>query len=144
MDRATAEQLVADFVAAYNTGDPDLFDRCLVPDYRHPNPAVPDRAAFKAVVARWCEVVADLSLTVEDLVVEGDRIVVRMTFSGRQVGEVLGIPATGREFSVGLIDIFQVADGRLARHWDQMDLLGLHRQLGALPPAAVPAPAARS
>jgi predicted ester cyclase len=140
MDRATAERLVGDFVSAYNTGNPELLDRCLAADYRHPNPAVPDRAAFKAVVGRWCSVVADLELSVRDLVVEGDKIVARMTFSGRQVGEMLGLAPTGRVFSVGLIDIFLVEDGRLAQHWDEMDLLGLHRQLGALPePATAPA-----
>ncbi|HEY2099753.1 ester cyclase [Amycolatopsis sp. NBC_01480] len=140
MDRATAERLVGDFVSAYNTGNPELLDRCLAADYRHPNPAVPDRAAFKAVVGRWCSVVADLELAVQDLIVEGDKIVARMTFSGRQVGEMLGIAPTGRVFSVGLIDIFLVEDGLLAQHWDEMDLLGLHRQLGALPePVAAPA-----
>jgi predicted ester cyclase len=140
MDRATAERLVGDFVNAYNTGNPELLDRCLAADYRHPNPAVPDRAAFKAVVGRWCSVVADLELAVQDLIVEGDKIVARMTFSGRQVGEMLGIAPTGRVFSVGLIDIFLVEDGLLAQHWDEMDLLGLHRQLGALPePVAAPA-----
>jgi predicted ester cyclase len=140
MDRATAERLVGDFVNAYNTGNPELLDRCLAADYRHPNPAVPDRAAFEAVVGRWCSVVADLELAVQDLIVEGDKIVARMTFSGRQVGEMLGIAPTGRVFSVGLIDIFLVEDGLLAQHWDEMDLLGLHRQLGALPePVAAPA-----
>ncbi|SEO89837.1 ester cyclase [Amycolatopsis saalfeldensis] len=140
MDRATAERLVGDFVSAYNTGNPELLDRCLAAGYRHPNPAVPDRTAFKAVVGRWCSAVADLELAVRDLVVEGDKIVARMTFSGRQVGEMLGIAPTGRAFSVGLIDIFLVEDGLLAQHWDEMDLLGLHRQLGALPePVAAPA-----
>jgi predicted ester cyclase len=137
MDRATAQRLVDDFVNAYNTRDPDLLDRCLAADYRHPNPAVPDRATFKAVVGRWCEVVEDLHLAVRDLIVDGDKIVVRMTFSGRQVGEMLGIPPTHRTFSIGLIDIFLVENGRLAQHWDEMDLLGLHRQLGALPEPAV-------
>ncbi|WP_269857899.1 ester cyclase [Streptomyces sp. RPT161] len=142
MDRATAQRLVDDFVNAYNTGNADLLDRCMAADYRHPNPAVPDRAAFKAVVGRWCDAVDDLELVVRDLVVEGDKIVARMTFSGRQVGEVLGIAPTNRTFSVGLIDIFLVENGLLAQHWDEMDLLGLHRQLGALPEAA--APSARS
>ncbi|MFG3435599.1 ester cyclase [Nonomuraea sp. NPDC047897] len=130
MDTALAEQLVSDFVGAYNSGDLALLDRCLAADYRHPNPAVPDRAAFKQVVGRWRENVESLKLTVDDLVVGSDKIVVRMTFSGRQVGEVLGIPPTGKTFSIGLIDIFLVENGLLAQHWDQMDLLGLYRQLG--------------
>lgn len=132
MDRSQAERLVSDFVGAYNTGDLDLIDRCMAADYRHPNPAVGDRAAFRAVVGRWCRAVESLKLVVDDLIVDGDKIVVRMTFSGKQVGEMLGIPPTGREFSVGLIDIFLVENGLLAQHWDEMDLLGLYRQLGAV------------
>jgi steroid delta-isomerase-like uncharacterized protein len=139
MDRSAAHRLVEDFVAAYNTGNPDLLDRCLAADYRHPNPAIPDRAAFKKVVARWVSVVADLELAVHDIIVDGDKIVVRMTFSGRQVGDIMGIPLTDRTFSVGLIDIFQVENGLLAEHWDEMDLLGLHRQLGSLPEPATAA-----
>lgn len=122
------------FLAAYNEGDVGHLDHCLHPDYRHPNPAV-ERGigGMRAAVSRWAASVEDLSLTLDDLVVEGDKVVARMTFSGRQVGTILNIPPSGNRFSVGLIDIFLVEDGLFAQHWDEMDLLGLHRQLGALP-----------
>ncbi|MFE4589769.1 ester cyclase [Streptomyces laurentii] len=134
MDRAAVQQLMEHFLAAYNEGDPRHLDHCLHPEYRHPNPAV-ERGieGMRAAIRRWASTVEDLSLTLDDLVVEGDKAVARMTFSGRQVGPILGIPASGRRFSVGLIDIFLIEDGLFAQHWDEMDLLGLHRQLGALP-----------
>lgn len=139
MEREAAERLVDHFVAAYNDGDLGHLDHCIAADYRHPNPAVArGRDSMRAAVTRWRRAVESPKLTVEDLIVDGDKIVARMTFSGRQVGEILGIPPGGREFSVGLIDIFLVENGMLAQHWDEMDLLGLHRQLGALPAADQP------
>lgn len=134
MDREHALRLMDHFLAAYNEGDPRHLDHCLHPDYRHPNPAV-ERGieGMRAAVRRWSAAVEDLRLTLDDLIVEGDKVVARMTFSGRQVRTVMGIPPSDRRFSVGLIDIFLVEEGLLAQHWDQMDLLGLHRQLGALP-----------
>jgi predicted ester cyclase len=133
MDRGHAEHLVSHFVAPYNDGDLNHFDECLAVAYRHPNPASQGRDGMRKAVRRWRDAVDPISLTLDDLIVEGDKIVARMTFAGRQVGDILGIPASGRTFSVGLIDIFLVEDGLLAQHWDQMDLLGLYRQLGALP-----------
>ncbi|GGK82697.1 hypothetical protein Ppa06_59990 [Planomonospora parontospora subsp. parontospora] len=134
LNRESALRLMEHFLAAYNEGEPKHLDHCLHPDYRHPNPAA-ERGieGMRAAVRRWAASVEDLRLTLDDLVVEGDKVVARMTFSGRQVGTILGIPPSGERFSVGLIDIFLVEDGLFARHWDQMDLLGLHRQLGALP-----------
>ncbi|TDC63684.1 ester cyclase [Micromonospora sp. KC207] len=136
MDRDDALRLVDDFVGAYNDGDLSRLDRCVAAGYRHPNPAAAQgRDGMKQAVARWCSAVDGLRLPVEDVIVEGDKIVVRMTFSGRRVGAILDIPPSGREFSIGLVDIFVVEDGLLAGHWDEMDRLGLYRQLGAPVPA---------
>ncbi len=135
-----AHRLLEHFTAAYDTGDVAHLDKCLAPDYRHPNPAVARGIdGMRDAVRRWHAAVESPRLTVEDVVVDaaGHKVVARMTFSGRQVGDVLGIPASGRHFSIGLIDIFLVENGLFAQHWDQMDLLGLHRQLGAIP--AIPA-----
>src|ERR1041385_3231363 len=52
------------------------------------------------------------TFTVEDVVAEADRVVVRWTNSGRHVGDFLGIPATDRPFAIAGIDVYRVADGR--------------------------------
>ncbi|MBN0043319.1 ester cyclase [Streptomyces actuosus] len=134
MDRTHAQRLMDHFLAAYNEGDPRHLDHCLHPDYRHPDPSV-ERGieGMRAAVRRWAAAIENLRLALDDLVVEDDKVVARMTFSGRQTGTVLGIPPSGRRFSIGLIDIFLVEEGLFAQHWDQIDRLGLHRQLGAVP-----------
>lgn len=69
--------------------------------------------------------------TVEDIIAEGDRVVVRWTQRGTHVGEFFGAPGSGRAFAGRGIDIYRVAeDGCLAEHWHEVDLFGLLSQLG--------------
>lgn len=82
----------------------------------------------------------DPHFTIEDVVAEGDRVVVRWTNSGTNVGDFLGIPATGRTFSIPGIDIYRLEDGRLAEHWHVVDVFGHMVQLGVIPaPQGAPA-----
>ena len=67
------------------------------------------------------------------MIAEDDRVAARVTASARQVGEFMGIPPSGRSYTIGEIHIFRVRGGRIAEHWHQADLLGMMRQLGALP-----------
>ena len=54
-------------------------------------------------------------------------------FHGTHTGELLGIPPTGREVEILVIDVVRVADGRIVEHWGIVDRLGLLQQLGAIP-----------
>lgn len=75
----------------------------------------------------------DLRYEVEDLVAEGDRVAVRWTATGTHRGTFMAIPPTGRAMSITGMDLFRVADGRLAEAWVNSDFLGLLQQLGAIP-----------
>ena len=75
--------------------------------------------------------------TLEDMIAEGDKVVVRWTNRGTHVGEFMGIPPTGKSFSIAGIDIHRLSNGKLAEHWHVVDLFGQMQQLGLLPqPAA--------
>jgi steroid delta-isomerase-like uncharacterized protein len=74
--------------------------------------------------------------TIEDLVAEGDRVVVRWTNAGTHVGDFAGIPATGKTFEISGVDIYRVADGRLREHWHVIDQFSMLGQLGLLPEAS--------
>jgi predicted ester cyclase len=71
----------------------------------------------------------DLRLVVHDRIFGADKIVARNTWSGTHQGALLGIAPTGKSVTIGTIDIWRVADGRLAEHWDVIDIAGLERQL---------------
>ena len=71
---------------------------------------------------------------VEDLIAEGDKVVVRATFHGTHTGkEFAGLPPTGKQWSVPGIVIYRIAEGKIVDFWIQADTLGLLQQLGAAP-----------
>jgi steroid delta-isomerase-like uncharacterized protein len=77
---------------------------------------------------------ADGHWTIEDLFSAGDRVVVRWTGSGTHVGEVSGIPPTGKPIGpLDAISIHRMADGKIAETWEVWDTLGFLQQLGVAP-----------
>ena len=70
---------------------------------------------------------------IEDLFSAGDKVIVRWTGSGTHVGEVNGIPATGKKIAVDAISIHQLRDGKIAESWETWDTLGFLQQLGVVP-----------
>lgn len=75
----------------------------------------------------------DPQFTIEDVIAEEDKVVVRWTNSGTHTGAFLGIPPTGRSFSIAGIDVYRIEDGKLAEHWHVIDMYGQMVQLGLLP-----------
>jgi predicted SnoaL-like aldol condensation-catalyzing enzyme len=78
----------------------------------------------------------DYRVTIHDVIVEGDKVVTRKTFTGTHRGDWMGIPASGRRVSFGAIDIVRIDGGKVVEHWAQFDMLTLAQQIGALPAAA--------
>jgi steroid delta-isomerase-like uncharacterized protein len=92
--------------------------------------------AVKEVFARLLRAYPDLHITIEDLVEEGDKVVMRNTVTGTHRGEYMGLPPTGRSVTYNEIFIFRFAGGRVAETWGVVDVLSQMRQLGAIPGAA--------
>jgi steroid delta-isomerase-like uncharacterized protein len=82
--------------------------------------------------AMYFAAIPDLHATIDDMVAEGDKVSVRFTVTGTQVGELLNVPPTGKHFDVGAMCIYRIAEGKVAEQWEQIDMLGLMRQLGAI------------
>jgi predicted ester cyclase len=76
-------------------------------------------------------------IIIEDLLAEGDKVVVRGEFRGIHRGPFAGIEPTGKSVSAGLIIIYAIASGRIVDHWMQFDLFTLLQQLQS--PSAVQA-----
>ncbi len=77
----------------------------------------------------------DMQVTVHDQVAEGDKVVTRKTFHGTHQGEFMGVPPTGKQIALDVIDIFRIASGKITDHWAVADQLGLMQQLGVIPPS---------
>jgi steroid delta-isomerase-like uncharacterized protein len=80
----------------------------------------------------------DLSHTIEDVIAEGDTVVVRFVLRGRQSADFMGIPATGRPIEVQAIAIMRFDKGKVAQLTAQFDQLGMMQQLGVIPGLAAP------
>ena len=76
----------------------------------------------------------DLHITADDLIAEGDKVVKVWTAHSTHKGEFMGIPATGKAIVVKGMEVFRIADGKIAENWVIMDNLGMMQQLGVIPP----------
>ncbi len=74
----------------------------------------------------------DLHSTLEDMVSEGDKVVLRWRIEGTHTAEFMGIAPTNVEVKLPIIEIFRVANGQLVEAWDQYDRLDLFQQIGAI------------
>ena len=72
-------------------------------------------------------------LHAEDIIAEGDKVVVRCQVIGTHTGTLFDIPATGKNVQVPLIIIYQLEDGKIVDHWMQADTLSLMQQIDAIP-----------
>ena len=85
-------------------------------------------------------VFSDQRWDVNQVVGEGDTVVVHATHRARHTGELMGIPPTDREVGYEYVHIVRFRDGKVVEHWGVRDDLTLMRQLGVLPGQAVAAP----
>jgi predicted ester cyclase len=116
----------------------DAADELATPDFTpHSWPGVePGIENLKQGQRRVSAGLADVSMKIEDMIAEGDKVAVRLTAHACQEGEFMGLPASGREYTISETHIFRVSDGKVAEHWVNADMLGLMQQLGALPDQA--------
>ena len=99
----------------------------------HNNPPgfPPGREGVRQFFATFRDAFPDITVAIDELVAEGDRVAVATTFTGTHTGELNGIAPTGRQVSVTGIDIVRIADGKIVEHRGLTDIVGLMRQLTA-------------
>jgi predicted ester cyclase len=89
-----------------------------------------EKAAYEWLTTVWS---ANWRMTVDEIIAENDRVMVRWTFSGTHVGKYSGLPPTDKDVIYSGINIFRIANGKIAEIWDISDRLWLWQQLGVLP-----------
>ena len=114
----------------FERGRPEAVDELCAEDFIGHTWGNADRAGLKQAMARVATGLADAHFQVEDMIAEGDRVAVRVTATARQVGEFMGLPASGHSYTIGEIHIFRFRDGKVTEHWHEFDRTGLMRQLG--------------
>ena len=114
-------------------GDVAASDALVTPDFVSHTWGISENgpASLRAATERIHGSLKDVEFIIDDEVADGDAVVVRLTSSATPTGEFMGVPATGRGYTIGEIHWFRLSDGRIAEHWHQHDGLGLVKQLQA-------------
>jgi steroid delta-isomerase-like uncharacterized protein len=94
----------------------------------------PGAEGAKQTLAMYLSAFSNMQATIHDMIAEGDKVVTRYTAGATHTGELMGIPATGKQITMTGIEIFRVAGGKLVERWESFDQLGMMQQLGVIPP----------
>jgi steroid delta-isomerase-like uncharacterized protein len=114
----------------------ELASELFTDDHTFHDPQIPasDGPAGVVAVVSVYQDGADGHWTINEIFSAGDRVVVRWTGSGKHVGDVNGIPASGRTVGpVECIAIHRMTDGKIAETWEVWDTLGFLQQIGVVP-----------
>src|SRR5262245_27745021 len=88
---------------------------------------------LKQHIAMYNSVIPGYYLDPEDIIAEGDKVVVRATVRGVHTGPFMNTPPTGKTVAFPLIIIYRLANGKIVEHWMQVDMLSFMQQIGAMP-----------
>lgn len=117
-------------------GDLDLADELLAPGYALHFPGLPaplDHEGHKQLLMMFRGAFSDWQETVEDVVAEEDKVVIRVTGRGTHQGDFQGIPPTGARVEATGVGIGRIDNGKIAESWAEYDALGMMQQLRVVP-----------
>lgn len=124
-------------IEMFNSGDLDRLDEVISESFveHEAFPGLPSTgpAAPKAAIAFFRAAFPDMRMAVDEMLADGNKVVVRGTMSGTHKGEFMGIPPTDRSFKIQFIDIIEVRDGMATAHWGLTDQAAMMEQLGLAP-----------
>ena len=137
MQAEDSKRVVRRFIDEYQTGASDAaFAELLHPDvvdHSRPPGIAPGAEGVRQQFDGFRAGLPDFRATILHQVAEGDLVITHKVFHGTHTGELLGIPATGTEVEILVMDVVRVADGQIVEHWGVVDRLGLLQQLGVIP-----------
>ena len=127
------KELMIRWVEEMDKGNFDIYDELCTDDYLSYFPGSPEplnREAHKQAAQASYIAFPDFKRTIEDLIAQGDKVVMRVTDKGTHEGEFNGIPPTGKEIEFTVIIIGRIVDGKIVEAWLEADFMGLYQQLG--------------
>jgi steroid delta-isomerase-like uncharacterized protein len=123
------------FEEVVSGGNLALVDELLASDYILHFPGAPapvDREGHKQLVMMFRTGFPDWNETVEDVIAEGDKVVIRITGRGTHQGDFQGIPPTGNRVTATGVGIGRIEDGRITETWAAYAALVMMQQLGVI------------
>jgi steroid delta-isomerase-like uncharacterized protein len=129
-------QLATKFLQGWVNRDIEKIISVMAPDgviydLVFPEP-VKGHEAIRNFAQELLSVVSNIGYRVEELLVRGDRVAHHGIFSGTFIGDFMGMPTTGKSFSVPYSEFVTIDSGKITYLWDQTDGLQLVQQVGGM------------
>lgn len=121
----------------WSAGHLDVIDELIADDFVATVVGAPEQIrgpqGFREFVLMYRTAFPDLRITIDEQFAEGETVVTRWTAIGTNEGELMGMPATGKQATTAGININRISGGKLVEGWGLFDQLGLLQQIGAVP-----------
>ena len=127
---------------AFNEGRTDLLEELIADDVVNHDPVsdeslTPAEArgfdGFVRHVEIAREAFPDATVTIKDMIAEGDRVCVRFVFEGTHEGRFAGFEPTGNRVRGTNMVLMRLVEGKIVERWEESDSMELLSQIDALP-----------
>ena len=139
MSNAANKAIVQEYIDALNANDIEREMALLAPDVALHTP-IPDlgqgKEAFRGLMQVYHGAFPEQHVEVRNMLADGDKVVLLHTHHLVHGGEFMGAPPSGKRAVIDGVEIFRIADGKIAEFWHADDFIGLVQQLGLTPPTA--------
>jgi predicted ester cyclase len=126
----TNKDLIRRWISFANAGFAGSFDRFIAADYvGHVGATTMDLGELERLERQFCLAFPDAHHTVDDLIAEGDRVVLRTTARATHRGDFEGIAPTNRSVEFTALVVYRIQDGKIVESWGEIDFLRLIREL---------------
>jgi len=124
------------FEEVWNKGNLPVADELFAQNYSHHDSSTPEFGrgpeSEKKRATLYRTAFPDVRLTIEEIIAEGETVTARWSCKGTHKGDLSGIAATGKQFTISGISVTRFANGKMVEAWVNWDALGLMQQLGVV------------
>ena len=117
---------------AYNKFNLDALDDLVAPDYVDHTNKIKGLESLKQLMTMGHKGVPDWHETIEDIVAEGDKVWICITYTGTHTGELMGLAPTGNKIKTTSVDIHRIVNGKIAEYWNVTDTVRLLQPQGVI------------
>ena len=121
----------------FNKTNLDAIDEFCAPgfvDHTAPPDVAPGIEGLKQLLGMYFNAFPNLRITVDEMVAEGDVVVVRSTATATHTGDLMGISPTGKQITVRGLDFVRMSGGKATEIWHFEEEMAMFAQLGVAPP----------
>jgi predicted ester cyclase len=124
----------------FNKGNLSALDALFTTNFKEHQDGMmpPNLDGLKGAIRSLRGFFPDLTLTIEEIMADGDKTWARLTGRGTHRGQFMQWPPTGKTITITVIDICRFENGKIAEHWGVADRLAMMQQIGAFPQPSQP------